>query len=202
MSDRIACPVMNNRIINNLKAALFKVGELPDEDWKTFQSILEPGEVGKNELLLVEGQVCRGIHFIAKGSVRTYRLVDGKEVNTAFNFEEDFVCELQSLSGGTPSGKYIQTLEDCETVFIPKAQLISLYQTSPSFQELGRKILEQVAITEQKYSSLFTLYSPEERYTYILENHPQLIQRVPLQYLATYLGVARETLSRIRKRIS
>ncbi|MPR32020.1 Crp/Fnr family transcriptional regulator [Salmonirosea aquatica] len=187
---------------DNLKNVLTGVGAIPDADWELFHSILREERITKNEFLLTEGKVCPGIYFLVQGCLRTYRLIDGKEVNTAFHFENDFVCELESLSTGTPSHKFIQTLEDSRTIFIPKAQLIGLYQNSTSFQELGRKILEQVAITEQKYSSLFTLYSPQDRYAYILENYPHLIQRVPLQYLASYLGIARETLSRIRKRMA
>lgn len=186
----------------SLKEALFRLGKMPEHEWDIFQSILRHERFDKGGFLLAEGRVCRGIHFIAKGAVRTYRLLDGKEITTSFHFEEDFVCELESLSSGLPSGQFIQTLEATETIFIPRAPLIGLYQTSPSFQELGRTILERVVLTEQRYSSLFTLYSPEERYSYILLRYPHLIQRVPLQHLASYLGIARETLSRIRKRIA
>ena len=188
--------------MHSLKEALFGLGKLPEPEWEIFQPILRQELIDKGGFLLEEGGVCRGIHFIEKGAVRTYRLLDGKEVNTSFQFEQDFVCELESLSSGMPSGQFIQTLEATETIFIPKAPLTGLYQTSPSFQELGRTILERIAVTEQRYSSLFTLYSPEERYSYVLQRYPHLIQRVPLQHLASYLGVARETLSRIRKRIA
>lgn len=186
----------------SLKEVICGLGEVPESDWHLFESILRAEQVAKEDFLLAEGRVCQGIHFIVKGGVRTYCLLDGKEVNTAFHFEQDFVCELESLASGLPSGKFIQALEATETMFIPKAPMIGLYQTSPAFQELGRRILERVAIAEQQYSSLFTLYSPEERYSHILQRYPHLLQRVPLQYLASYLGVARETLSRIRKRIA
>lgn len=189
-------------MLDTLKEVIFGLGEVPEPDWNLFESILREERIARDEFLLAEGRVCQGIHFIVKGGVRTYRLLDGKEVNTSFHFERDFVCELESLSGGLPSSKFIQALEATETVFIPKVPMIGLYQISPSFQQLGRKILERVAIAEQQYSSLFTFYSPEERYTHILQRYPHFIQRVPLQHLASYLGVARETLSRIRKRIA
>lgn len=186
----------------NLKRALSRIGSLSEKDWNTFCTISHEIHLEKNEFLLKAGDVCKGIYFISSGSLRTYYLRDGKEVNSSFNFKGEFVQELESLKTGNPSSKFIELMEPSEVVFIDKYKLKELYMVSSAFQDLGRRILEQIAITEQKYASLFTLYSPKERYLYILRNHPELIQRVPLKYLASYLGVARETLSRIRRRVS
>ncbi len=185
-----------------LKSLLQRIGDLSEKEWSTLQLIFREVDLEKNDFLLKAGDVCKGIYFISSGSFRTYYLKNGKEINTAFGFENEFVQELESLTTGTPSSKFIQSMEPAKVIFMDKLKLTELYSDFPSFQNLGRKILEQIAITEQKYSSLFTIYSPEERYLYILHNHPELIRRVPLKHLASYLGVARETLSRIRKRVS
>lgn len=187
---------------SGLKEIFNDITSIPDKDWNTFETTLKPLHFDKDDFLLKEGQICRGIYFISKGAVRTYHLNDGKEINTSFNFENEFVRELESLSSGKPSKSNIQAMEYTEVMFIDKVKLTLLYDESPAFQTLGRKILEQISITEQKYASLLATYSPQERYSYILQNHPELIQRIPLQYLASYLGIARETLSRIRKRLS
>lgn len=175
---------------------------LTDEEWEAFAEITTSQVFQKNELLLAAGQVCRGIFYLCTGGVRTYYLKDGKEINTAFNFNGEFVREIQSLSSGIPSHMYIQALEDTEIVYISRARLIGLYDSLPVFQTIGRLILEQMAVSEQHYASLLSQYSPSERYQFIIENQPELLQRVPLQYLASYLGIARETLSRIRSRMS
>lgn len=187
---------------DNLRHTLQQLTEMSSEEWNTLSSILVHRSYKKGDMVLAAGQICRGIYFVSSGVLRTYLLSDGKEVNAAFTFKHEFVHELESLSTGEPSLRYIQALSDAEIIFINKEQLVALYDHAPVFQEMGRKILEQIAITEQKYASLFTIYSPEERYRHIIKNHPELIRQIPLKHLASYLGIARETLSRIRGRIS
>ena len=184
-----------------LKTELSKLSPINEEDWKVFQSILEIKEFKKNETLLKEGQVCRGTYFIVEGAFRTFRLKDGNEIHTAFYFEKDFIRDIESLTNGTPSEVSIVALEDSKTIYIRKDKMFELYEKIPSFQNLGRKILELMVVSERKYASLFTDYRPEDRYKHILSHYPELVQRVPIQYLASFLGVARETLSRIRKRV-
>lgn len=184
-----------------LKNTFDEILKISDEDWLLFESILKPIYLKKGDFLLKEGQVCKGIYFVSVGALRTYHLHDGKEINTCFNFEYDLLREIESMTNNTPSTKNIQALEDCLVFFINREKLIDLYKKSDFYQTLGRMILEQLAISEQKYSFLLSSYSPKERYLQILENQPELIQRVSLQHLASYLGISRESLSRIRKRI-
>ena len=184
-----------------IKQAINQIEKIADLEWDIFQSILSISELNKGDFILKEEQTCKAAYFVVKGSVRNYILIDGKEVNTSFYFENDFFSEFESLSTSKPSKKNIQVLEKSVIIHIPKSKLIGLYNESPYFQSLGRKMLEKVVIAEQQYSSLFTLFSPQERYAFILKNHPYLIQKIPLHFLASYLGIARETLSRIRKRM-
>ncbi|NVK33546.1 MAG: Crp/Fnr family transcriptional regulator [Rhodobacteraceae bacterium] len=176
--------------------------KITDEDWRIFESILETKKLKKKEYLLKQGHTCRGIYFLSEGSIRTFHIdKDGKEINTAFYFQNDFLREIESLTKNIPSQKNIQAIESCTVFYIDKAKLTTLYEKSDFYQKLGRMILENITISEQKYSSFLTTYSPTERYLYILKNRPELIERIPLQYLASYLGISRESLSRIRKRI-
>lgn len=172
-----------------------------EEDWEIFESILETKKLKKKEYLLRQGQVCRGIFFLAKGVVRTFHIKDGKEINTSFYFQNDFLREIESMTNNNPSNSNIQAIEASIVFYIDKVRLMNLYEKSVFYQKLGRMILERLTISEQKYSSLLTTYPPKERYLYILENRPELIAGIPLQYLASYLGISRESLSRIRKRI-
>lgn len=184
-----------------LKQKLSTVANLKEEDWLMMQSKLEPIAFLKNEVLLKEGAYCKGTYFITKGAFRTYHLKSGTEVHTAFYFENDFIRDIESLSLGVPSKVNIVALENAMVYHISKDAMIKLYDQSPSFQYIGRKLLELMTIAERRYTSLFTDFQPKERYEYVLANYPELVQRVPLQYLASFLGVARETLSRIRKRL-
>lgn len=186
----------------SLKNAFDQILKTADEDWTTFESILKTIKLKRKEYLLREGQICRGIFFLSEGAMRTFYINDkGREINTAFYFENDFLREIESMASNSPSQKSIQAIEDSTVFYIDKARLTALYEKSDFYQKLGRMILERLTISEQKYSSLLTAYSPKERYLYILENRPELVERIPLQYLASYLGLSRESLSRIRKRI-
>lgn len=173
-----------------------------DENWKIFESILQTKKLKKKEYLLKEGQICQSIYFLSEGCLRTFYLDDtGKDISTSFYFQDDFLREIESMTDNKPSKKNIQALEDSIIFYIDKSSLINLYDRSVFYQKLGRMILEKLTISEQKYSSLLIARSPKDRYLYIIEKHPEFIERIPLQYLASYLGISRESLSRIRKRI-
>lgn len=186
----------------SLKNTFDQILKTSDEDWSRFEAILETIKLNKKEYLLKEGQICRGIFFLSEGVVRTFHINDGREINTSFHFQNDFLREIESMTNNIPSQKNIQAIEDSTIFYIDKVKLTNLYEKSNFYQKLGRMILEKLTISEQKYSSLLTTYSPKERYLYILENRTELVERIPLQYLASYLGISRESLSRIRKRIS
>lgn len=187
---------------SSLKKAFNEILEISEEDWSLFESIIETVQLKKKEYLLREGQNSRGIYFLSEGALRTFHIRDGREINTSFNFEKDFLSELESITNNLPSKSSIQAIEDSTVFYIDKQKLLELYEKSDFYQKLGRMILEQLTISQQKYSSLLISYSPKERYLQILENYPNIINRVPLQYLASYLGISRESLSRIRKRVS
>lgn len=187
----------------SLKNTFEKILKISKKDWETFELILETKELKKKEYLLKQGQICQGIYFLSKGLIRTFYINNnGKEVNTSFYLQNDFLREIESMTNNTPSIKNIQAIEDSTVFYIDKVKLINLYEKSGFYQKMGRMILEKLTISEQKHSSLLIGYSPKERYLYILENNPELVKRVPLQFLASYLGISRESLSRIRKRIS
>lgn len=183
------------------RSAIQHLVTLNDKQWSKLASILEAVQFDKEDQLLREGQYSKGTYFLTEGALRVLKRKEGKEIHTAFYFEGDFVRDVVSMMEDTPSTVNIVALESGTAVYIPKSKMIALYQEDPAFQEIGRKLLEQMVLTEQKYVALFTEFQPKERYQFLLEHHPEIIQRVPGQYIATFIGVARETLSRIRKRL-
>lgn len=153
----------------------------------------------KGELLLKQGQVCKTIFFVEKGFLRTYFDEDDTEINTAFTFEGSFTTDLKSLRSASACSVSIITGEATTVYEFDKDKLLALYQTSAAIESFGRKLLEQLLITQEEHTNLFRLHSPAERYHYIAQNNPDILQRISLSQLASYLGVARETLSRFRK---
>jgi CRP-like cAMP-binding protein len=156
-------------------------------------------QVARGDYILKHGQVCSHITFVEKGLLRSFIDKDGVEINTEFIIENSFTTNLKSLRYSTPSDTSIQAGEDSVLYQFPKTALFSLYKESAAIESFGRKLLEQLLMEQEEHTNLFRIYSPAERYKYMQMYRPEIIQRVSLTQLASYLGVARETLSRIRK---
>lgn len=154
----------------------------------------------KGEIILKQGQICRNIVFVEKGYLRTFIDKDGVDINTDFTFEDNFTTNLKSLRSSIPSDTTIQAGEAATIYEFDKEELLNLYKVSPEIESFGRKLLEQLLITQEEHTNLFKLFTPTGRYHFLQTNKPQIIQRISLSQISSYLGVARETLSRIRKK--
>lgn len=172
---------------------------LPEDARSLLFSIAEQRQVSRKEQLLKEGQVCTHIHLIRQGSFRTFYNKDGREINLQFSFENSFVTNLKSLRTAALSENYIEAMEKSVIVSWHKDELFRLYEQSADITAFGRKLLEQLLYEQEEHATIFKLQSPKERYQYIELNQPQLLQRVSLTQLSSFLGISRETLSRIRK---
>lgn len=154
----------------------------------------------KNHLLVEEGQACRHLYFLEKGSVRGFYNIDGKDVSQWFGFENDFVTSFRSFITRTASKEYIQVLEDATLWCVSKDQLDQLLISYPQLEKLLRLIYEQYYIRlEERYSNAH-FKTASERYDDLSVNAPHILNRVPLGYIASYLGISAETLSRIRSK--
>jgi CRP-like cAMP-binding protein len=154
----------------------------------------------KGEFILRQGQICKTIMFVEDGYLRTFIDKDGTEINTDFTFEGNFTTNLKSLRSSSLAETSIQAGENSTIYEFDKDRLLELYKVSAEIESFGRKLLEQLLIAQEDHTNLFKIYSPTERYQYLQANKPEILQRISLSQLASYLGVARETLTRIRKK--
>lgn len=171
---------------------------LTNEEWESFESVLQFRQLKRKELFLREGQVCRQIGFIQKGYVRLYYIVDGEEVTKDFNFENFFCGSQASFSLQQPSRFNVVAMEDVELYCFGRDDLNRLFDQHAGLQKLGRVWMETMFIRKELREASFLLDSAEQRYYNLLQNDDQMLRRVPLKYLASYLGMTAETLSRIR----
>lgn len=153
----------------------------------------------KGEIILKQGQICKTIVFVEKGYLRTFVDKDDTEINTDFTFEGNFTTNLKSLRSSSSSDTTIEAGEPTTIYEFDKDKLLKLYEVSAEIESFGRKLLEQLLIAQEEHTNLFKIFSPTERYKYLRDNKPEILQRISLSQFASYLGVARETLSRIRK---
>ena len=171
-----------------------------DEAWLTLQPALKSLSFDKNEFLLREGEVCSSLFFIEEGFCRSYYDKDGVDKNTGFFFENEIVTNVSSFGEQKPSTYFIRACEPMTVVAFDRTRLMEVSAVVQEVAELGRHCVRKFASRQQEYADLFQLYAPSDRYRYLEEKHPQLLQRVSLLQLSSFLGIARETLSRIRSR--
>lgn len=154
------------------------------------------------DMLHRAGEVADRIYFINAGMVRLYYATpDGKEHNKSFAREHQFVGALQSTDAPLPSRFDIQALEPCQVVSMALAGLSRLYQESLPWANLGRLYMEQLAVRKTRREAAFLLDSAEQRYRDFLQEQPELMERLPLYHIASYLGITDVALSRIRRRV-
>jgi CRP-like cAMP-binding protein len=150
---------------------------------------------------LKRGQTCRQLAFIEKGLVRIYYLHDGKEITKCFCRENAITCSYSSMITQRPSESSIQAMEETKLIVLSYAALQELYKKNIFWQQMGRIAGEREFIIEETHNQSMRNLSALDRYKHILENESELLHRVPLNHIASYLQITPETLSRIRKKI-
>lgn len=155
----------------------------------------------KDTLLLREGAFAKECYFILKGCIRSFYLVDGEERTTALYTENQGVHPVSYLTNEA-SAYYLSCLEDCVLAISTADMGKKLLQAVPKLQQVLLQMSSELLIQNQTDLDHFKNLSPEERYLHLLETRPDLLKRVPLQHIATYLGITPVSLSRMRKRIT
>jgi len=169
---------------------------LSEQELSIVQNKLNFRSIKKHSFILQEGNVCRAFYFLTKGScTHTFTTAEGIDVILNLYVENDWLSDYQSFTSQKPSKNNIQAFEDCELVELTVHAFHELIGLSPSFFRIGR-LFEKLQNPETDF-----IKSHNEMYKELLANRPQLIQKFPLKYIASYLRIAPETLSRIRKRI-
>ncbi len=183
------------------KAWLQAIPYLTASDCEMFEPYLRAKRLAAKEMFLTEGRTCSDIGFISSGCFRTYYLNDGKEINTQFDFENHFVVDYDSFIQNKASKYNIQALEDAELVCFNLEALQNAYNSSKNWERFGRIMAEYSykCTTERVESFLFM--DGAQRYQELLEKQPIIFERIPLYHIASYLGMERESLSRLRKKI-
>lgn len=168
------------------------------EELDLLESILVPLKFAKNEMILREGETCTNIYWVVKGLVRQYYYKNGKELTEYMASENTIVMCIESLFREQPTHLQIKALEPTIMIALPKAELEAVAMKSVNIQILFRKILEESLILSQHHADMLRFESAQDRYAKLVKDQPQLVLRAPLVYIASYLQMTPETLSRVR----
>jgi CRP-like cAMP-binding protein len=174
---------------------------LANDEIEVIQSFFTPKKFRKRQYLLQEGEVARYLAFIVKGAMRQYSVDDkGEEHIIRLYIENWWANDRESLMKQTPSIYFIDAWEDTEGLLVTKAALLDLIDRIPALSECFRTLDANFAIASQRRLNAAISLSSEERYHDLEKTYPEFLQRFPQHIIASYLGINRETLSRIRSR--
>jgi CRP-like cAMP-binding protein len=157
-------------------------------------------KVKKNKIILKTGEICSNYYFLLKGIMRAYIVYDGKEVTIWINPENEIITSVKSMKSQVPVVESIQALEDCEVMVMTYDTVRYMYENFMEMNIIGRIILEDYYSDSEERSIISRIPSAEKKYEHFLNTRPELLNRLPLKYVASYLGITEETLSRLRRK--
>ena len=172
---------------------------LTESEMELIKNTFVPNKLRKRQYFLQEGNVCKYGGFIVKGAMRQYSVDDkGVEHIVHLYIENYWASDRESAIMLTPSKYYIEAWEDTELLIITRAEMLDLIQKIPSIAQMTRLMDERSFIASQRRLNSTISNTAEKRYKEFTDNHPQFIQRFPQHFIASFLGITKETLSRIR----
>ncbi len=189
--------------VHALRRLIEQFVPLTDDEWQMMQVLLSEKTIRKHDCMIREGMMGRELGYILEGEMRHYYTHAEDQRTTYFYFENAFVGPYMSCVTGQPSQLTIEALSDTRLLVFPYEGFKELFQKSHTWERFGRRLAEYLAIgLEERMVGLLTL-SPEERYMELLgSNKKKILERIPQQHIANYLGITPVSLSRIRKRLS
>ncbi|HEY1017986.1 MAG TPA: cyclic nucleotide-binding domain-containing protein [Sediminibacterium sp.] len=196
MDRALMLPIFREKIKNLI--------DLNDDEWDVFIDFLKIKRIKKNDCFAEEGKTCREIGFIMKGAVRYCNIVKGKEITGYFSFENNFVTAIKSYLTEEPCLYNIKTLEDSYFVTISRKNMQAMLKIpllSCKIERFGRLLSERFNILFEDRLKSFVIKTAEERYRDLLESGNDIVNRIPVQYIAQFIGITPVSLSRIRKKI-
>ncbi|QCW98990.1 Crp/Fnr family transcriptional regulator [Aggregatimonas sangjinii] len=175
--------------------------KIPNKDWELISSHFRKKEYPKNHNLLEQGKTCKNLYFLEKGLLRYFILKDGSEITKFFTIAPYCFTSQASFNSKKPANESIQTIEKSivwETTYTENEELLNL----KSWNSFARKITQEVQFFTEEILEELQTETAEKRYQKLLKTQPELLQRIPLKHLASFFGVAPQSLSRIRKKLT
>ncbi|UII20491.1 Crp/Fnr family transcriptional regulator [Fulvivirga ligni] len=179
-----------------------RIVQLQESEWNYIASHFERKVFSKHDIITKQGEIENYLSFIEKGVVRYYIPDDDKELTFNFSFNKSFTCAYDSFLTQKPSEYELQALVDTVVWQISYEDLQQVYMNTQAGNYLGRHAAEKLFLAKGKRELSLLKYTAKQRYLNLFSEQPHLLKCIPLKYIASYLGVTPQGLSRIRKQIS
>ena len=191
-----------NSMLQQLYQQINKIIELTKEEFDLVKSHFFEKKFKRKETILRKGEVCKHVYFILDGCIRYYYNVEGEEHTGQFFFENGWYTDFDSYLTGQPSQQNIDALEATKLLMISKVSMELIYQKIPVFEKFGKIMAENAFLGLKNRTKMLTNLNAEERYISLINERPKVIERIPQHYIASYIGIKPQSLSRIRKKIA
>ncbi len=189
--------------MEKFKHFLQSIAPISDVEFAYSIPFFEEKFIRKGDFFVKQSNVCQHIGYIIHGTLRTFYLNDkAEETTSCFCTENNFTTSFRSFILQQPSNLSIQATDDTSLLVIEYNNLQKLYKSSNTWQNIGRIVAEQQYIEMEKYAGVLNNETAKEKYLRLLHEHPHIIQKASIEEIASYLGVTRRTLSRVRQEIS
>jgi len=177
---------------------------LTDQDIIESLPFWKPRKIAKGDFFNMQSMVCNDLGLVVRGIFRIfYRDPETEEEKNLFFFSENqFVVSFRSFISQNPCWYFIEAMEDSEIIFISYRDLNALYEKNPNWGKFGRLLAETFFAYAQSRTEEFIFFSHEQRFLRLLEEHPNIVERIPAYHISSFLGITNPSLSRIRKRIN
>ncbi|PHS64785.1 MAG: CarD family transcriptional regulator [Flavobacterium sp.] len=188
--------------MNKIRNYIETITEVNDEDWDFFSSKLQKKVFSKKKIITKIGQIENCISFIEKGIVRVFIPKEEEDITFGFSFQNEFISAYDSFLMQSPSQYQLETLAETSLLSISYSDLQEVYRKTKIGNLIGRLVAERLFILKSNRALSLLNDSAEQRYLNLFTERPNLIKEIPLKYIASYIGVTPQSLSRIRKQIT
>jgi CRP-like cAMP-binding protein len=184
-----------------LKESLNKMVQFGDEEIKPILDVFTLKKTKKKEIIAQEGKIVDSAFFIQNGALRLFFSEKGTEVTGNISTEGEFLSSHESFFSQIPSKYNVESVEDCILYEITTANFLKIASNNPKVFQVAMKILEQRLSKARETIEMLVTLTPQERYERIMKDNPEWINRIPLNYIASYIGISPVSISRIRNRL-
>jgi CRP-like cAMP-binding protein len=188
--------------MNNLKNYLSQFGNLSEEDFQLITENLQTSDLKRGDFFVQEHKICKKMGFINQGIMRVFVWENDQENTYYFLKENQFVVDLESFYNQKPAQKYIEAVTDCQLFTLSLEKLQYLCAQIPHFERLVHQITEQTLMSKLNHRSPLVTQDAKTRYEIFLQEQRDIALRVPLAYIASYLGITQQSLSRLRRELA
>jgi CRP-like cAMP-binding protein len=188
---------------NAFRAFIQNIVHLTNEQWEYAIGYFKLKKLKKGNLLVQSGQICQEVAFLAVGTIRIFYVNHkGEEITSCFCTAPSFITSYRSFITQKPSTLTLVATEDCHLFVIKNTDIQNLYQKVPQWQVVGRVSAEKEYIAMENYAAILNNETAKEKYIRLQKEQPEVISKASLEQIASYLGVTRRQLTRIRKELS